>query len=319
MLSDVRYQPEGLHFLRRMMQGQLLSPLLLVGDEGVGRKFSVLQAAKEMFCQNEDGRDGCRCYGCQRINQGTHPDLTVIAPEQDKDIGVDIIRRSTAEAYSYPSVAPVKMFVIDGVDRMTLAASNALLKTLEEPPSTVRFCLLTESYNGVIDTIRSRCGRVSYNRLPLDFVVSILQRFESDPAKALVYGRMGEGSAGRAVGFWGANRLKLRDRVLQLLEHGIRRDLPAAFSIVDELGSDLSLALRFLEQVLHDLLLPSSYPSGIINVDVMDWLKSMQSKAKQDLWGRMWSSLRDLQDLRQSTHINTPFHIKSLLLETFFG
>ena len=210
MLADVRHQTEAVRYLRRFVDGALTSPVLLVGASGVGRRFSVQQAVSEAFCMGERAPK-CDCYSCLTIIQGTHPDFVTLTADS-KDIGVDAVRDLTAKARDYPSVASMRCFLIDGADRFTVPAANALLKTLEEPPAKSRFFLISETSEQVLPTIRSRCGQLRYNRLPEAFVLSVLLQYEHDDAKALVYSRMGEGSAGNAIQYWGAGRLSLRER-----------------------------------------------------------------------------------------------------------
>jgi DNA polymerase-3 subunit delta' len=319
VLTDVAGQEDGVRFLRRVASREFTSPLLLVGDEGVGRRFAVLQLVKEIFCMRERAGD-CKCHACAQVDEGVHVDLVSVAPENaDKDIGVEQIRTIVEESDAYPSIAPLKIFVIDGVDRMTPAAANAFLKTLEEPPDTTRFLVLAEDESRVIPTIRSRCGRVRFRRLPESFVVSTIQRFESDPTKALVYARMAEGSVGRAIRFWGSGRLGLRDRIISLLSACVQGDLPSVFSIVSSLDKELPLGLRLLDQLLHDLLMLKHEPSRMIHVDAVEPLSSIRQKLSDEVWLKLSSGLKVLNARSRGTRINLTFHVQSLFTDTIVG
>jgi DNA polymerase-3 subunit delta' len=189
------------------------------------------------------------------MNEDVHVDFTTIAPEGDKDLGIDPIRDLIEGSNSYPMVGPIKIILVDGVDRLTTPAANALLKTLEEPPSKVRFFLLAENYARVIPTIQSRCGRVEFSRLPETFIQSKVQQFESDVMKARVYARMSEGSVGRALRYWGASRIVFRDRLISLLTAAANKDFTSVFASVSTLEKELNLALKILDQLVHDLLI----------------------------------------------------------------
>jgi len=190
---------------------------------------------------------------------------------------------------------------------------------LEEPPSTVRFYLLAESAKAIIPTIRSRCGMVLYRRLSEPFVISVLQRFEPDPGKALVYARIAEGSVGRAVQFWGSGRLSLRDRVLSLVKHGLNKDIASLFSTVDQIGTSLPLGLRFLEQLLLDLRIVRTDPSSIINIDIATELGQMAGSFRVEMWYELVSGLKLVRARYQTSHIVLPFHVKSFLAAAFVG
>lgn len=308
MLSAVQGQTEGVRHLRCAIEGRFTSPLLLVGKAGVGKKFSVLEAAKEAFSGEDPD------FHCRQVDQGVHPDLKVLSPEADKDIGVDAVRKVLEESRSFPFHAKFRLFVIDGADRLTTAAANALLKTLEEPPKVARFFLLAEHLDSVLPTITSRCGLVRYRTLSEAFILAQIQRFESDATKALVYTRLAEGSVGKAVGYWGSGRLRLRDQVLTLLKPDIHSSIPDLFSAVDALGDDLVLGLTFLEHLLCDLFMIDHMPSRITNVDVADTLGGLRAYWSHARILELLSGLRTVQEFqRRKVKIQLPYHVKSAL------
>lgn len=318
MLSEVVGQEEGVYFLRRVVEGHYTSPLLLVGDEGVGRRFSALHAVKEAFCSGTKEK-GCGCIDCLQLDKGIHPDLTVVLPEGEKDIGVDVVREIIGQSDNAPVMAPHRMFIIDGADRLTAAAANAFLKTLEEPSPRVRFFLLAESNDRVLPTIRSRCGRVAYRTLPQSFVLSVIQQYESDPAKALVYAMMGEGSVGRSIRYWGSGRLGLRDRVFSLLQLALAGEPATFFPSIDALSKDLPLGLRFLEQILHDVLMAPLDPTRLINSDIAEGIAQVRSAKPLSVWVKLSRGVKGVSDRYRRTRINLAFHVKTLFAETFLG
>lgn len=315
MLNAVLEQPLAIRFLTRVRDGGITSPLLLVGTEGTGRRFAVRNLAQEIFCSGTK-QEGCTCYDCLQIKQGTHPDYLELAAGE-KDIGVDAVREILSAAQDAPSVASCRIFVLDGVDRMTTAAANALLKTLEEPPRTARFFLLAEKASLVIPTIRSRCGVVSFYPLPEPYVLSKLKQFEADATKALVYARLGQGSLGRAVQLWGSGRLALRDKALDLLRLSVRKDIAGIFSLVDSVEKDLGLLLRFTEYLLHDLLMLHVAPDKLINLDALESLEALHVGTPVGVWQGVLKELREVQRQAQRTKINVAFHMKAILVQAF--
>lgn len=312
MLSDVYGQDLGVAYLRGVVEQRVTSPLLIVGEEGVGRKFAVLQAVREMFCTGTHDA-ACQCTHCSLLGEDTHPCLHMICPVEGKDIGVEAIREVITESESYPTMGSWSVFIIDGADRMTIPAANALLKVLEEPPSAVRFFLLAESKNNVLLTIQSRCGLVPFQRLPEPFILSMVQRFEKDDAKALVYARLADGSVGRAVQYWGSGRLTLRDKVFALLKLGLKRDLLSLFSAVESLGQELPLGLRFLATLLLDLRMILHAPDLVTNRDLSEELGEIARSLSDTTWHAITVDLRRIQTLSRTTHIALPFHVKTML------
>jgi DNA polymerase III subunit delta' len=312
VLSEVQGQDEAVRFLRRVVEDHFTDPLLLVGEEGTGRRFSAVQAIKEVFCLL-DRSPSCRCGGCLQVDRGCHPDFNFIAAGAEK-IKVDTIRDMLEMSWDAPSVSTRRFIMIDGADRMTNEAANALLKTLEEPAPSTRFLLLSESYDHVLPTIRSRCGKISYRPLADSFVLSVVQRFEKDPVKASIYARMGEGSVGRSVSYAGVGKLALRDRVLDLLQLGLAGDFASLFSIIDKINTDaeLPLALRFVEQLLHDILMVTIAPDRMINLDQCETIQKLRNKTKLVVWTKLCEGARAVVNQSRWTPINLSFHVKEL-------
>lgn len=320
MLDEVREQPEGVRILRRVVDRKFRSPLLLVGEEGVGRRFSVTQAVKEIFC--EEKQPGCRCFSCTQIDEGVHPDFLTVFPDNG-EVKVAAIRDLVSVSSQAPVMASVRAFMIDGADRMNPASSNAILKTLEEPPRSALFFLLAESAGKVIPTIKSRCGLVQYRTLSEPFIVSVLQRSDADCTKPLIIARMSEGSVGRAVQYMGAGRLGFRDKVFSLVRLALEKNVPGLFSSIDAIEKELALGLRFLEQLVHDIIMIRTLPSRVIHNDLAEELGKARSKRPEEAWHRMLGSVRALREKLRSrvlraTDRGFPFHVKNLFAQAFW-
>lgn len=110
-----------------------------------------------------------QCRACRKAAAGIHPDIITIGrEEQDKgklkrDIGVEQIRRLSADAAVLPNEAERKVYIIDQADAMNASAQNAALKLLEEPPRGVMFLLCAVNPALLLPTVRSRCAQISLN------------------------------------------------------------------------------------------------------------------------------------------------------------
>jgi DNA polymerase-3 subunit delta' len=308
MLESIREQPEGVLYLRRVIDGEFRLPLLLVGEQGVGRRSSVVEAAKLVFADEDQA---------YQLSQGVHPDFRVIERDAEKDIKVEVIRDLIDEANVQPSRAMWKMFLIDGVDHLTVAAANALLKVLEEPPDAVRFFLLAERYDDVLPTIRSRCAMVRYRKLSEELLMSKIMHTVNEQAKALVYCRMAEGSLGRALRYSSSGRLMLRDKMIVLMDFALKKDLSALFPGVDDLDEDTLLGVKFLGQIVRDLVvLTCDARCRLINCDIVDRLANLRSRMRDQELAKLQSGLRALRRSAKAP-INQSFHLKSVLAAAF--
>lgn len=312
-MDTIKCQDEGVRAVRSVVSGRIQTPLLLAGPDGVGKRSTVLAAARLAFSRGIPDSPHIK-----RINSGIHPDLLFVYPEDDKDIGIDAIRTIVEISETFPTTAHVRYVVIENADRMTVPAANALLKTLEEQPVTTRFFLLTETYHRVIPTIRSRCGLVRYYPLPESVILEHLAQFTSDTNKALFLARSSEGSLGEASRVLNSGRVSLRNKMLTLLESGLVKNLSAVFSVVDSVEGDLNRALRFLDHLLRDLLVLDYAPDRITNVDILETLVSLKKRMHPDM---LTIALDRVPELRLCLRDNVvvPFHVKASLATIFVG
>lgn len=248
-----------------------------------------------------------------QVEHGVHPDLLIVAPEsKGKSLGVDEVRRVVTQALMYPTRAPYRFFVLDDVDQMTEAASNALLKTLEELTAKSRFFLLTKDYNRILPTVRSRCHRIDFQRLPEAFVVDYLVKAGTlNASDALVYARMSDGSIGKAIRYHASNHLTHRDRAIEVCQW-VGKDLVKAFSIVDE-EEDLSTFLELLCIVVHDCLVYKVASKRVVNQDRLASISELHGQVGFEVWVALWLGLKKLTAQLVQTPLNVSFQLKTVL------
>lgn len=130
--------------------------LLFKADEGLGGEALIEEVAGFLLCQNEQRPCGS-CQHCQLFQARSHSDFYVLASIEGKDIGVDQVRELTEKLNQHAQLGGNKVVWVQGAERMTEAASNALLKTLEEPCENTYFLLQTGISSPLLPTIYSRC------------------------------------------------------------------------------------------------------------------------------------------------------------------
>lgn len=168
------WQKEQWNNVLRLKQAQRLPhALLLYGAEGLGKSAFARSLAKSLLCQQpaEDGAACGRCSPCQLVAAGTHPDLSIIVPtppekSQSKKpalhIRIDTIRELCSKLALTSQLEGYRVAVLEDVDRMIVAAANALLKTLEEPGTDTLIILVTSRPHKLPVTIRSRCQSIRF-------------------------------------------------------------------------------------------------------------------------------------------------------------
>lgn len=315
MLAQVAHQEEGVRVLRRVLEGALRKPLLVVGPQGVGKRFAVNQLVREMFCSGTK-EDTCRCHDCVQLEYEAHPDLWQVTAG-DKDIGVAESRAALKAANSYPTQADVRAFVLDGADRLTAPAANALLKLLEEPPPTTRFFLIAELSRLVLPTIRSRCGLVVFRPWAEAHILEKVAQYESNSEVALAYARLGGGSVGESLRLWGSGKAALRNAIIELLQSAKARDYPRLYASFEVLTNDLLASLQFLDFLLYDLAALAWGLPVKVNVDLEGGLRALGEGVPVEKWLRLQRSLQEARELYRKTKINLGFHMREALIDAF--
>lgn len=155
-------------------QDKVSHAYLFCGPRGTGKTTTARILAKALMCEKGPTiePDGT-CEECQAIAQGTHPDVYEL--DAASRTGVENVREEIISRVSYaPTRGAWKVYIVDEVHMLSTAAFNALLKTIEEPPSHVVFILCTTDPQKVPETILSRCQRFDFHRISIESIVARL-------------------------------------------------------------------------------------------------------------------------------------------------
>ena len=174
-LAEVVGQEPITQTLRHAVEsGRIAHAYLFCGPRGTGKTSTARILAKAVNCPNQAQGEPCNtCNICRSITEGRA--LDVIEIDAASNRGIDEVRSLREKVNYAPSLAPYKVYIIDEVHMLTEAASNALLKTLEEPPPCVIFVLATTEPHKVIPTIMSRCQRFNFRRLSQTAIIGKLE------------------------------------------------------------------------------------------------------------------------------------------------
>lgn len=164
--SDLAGQEHVGNTLRQaVMQGRVSHSYLFCGTRGSGKTTTARVLAKAVNCLNPQQGDPCdECAICVSINEGRN--LDIIELDAASNRGVEEIREIRDKVHFQPTQNRRKVYIIDEAHMLTREASNAFLKTLEEPPEHVIFILCTTEADRLLPTILSRCQRYDFRRLP---------------------------------------------------------------------------------------------------------------------------------------------------------
>lgn len=177
-----------------LVQDRIPQALLISGPAGVGKMKLVRQYARVLLCQQrKDTHTPCgRCQSCLLTATDSHVDCLVVEAEDDAQaISIEQIRQMSARIYQSAAVSSHKIAILVGADNMQEKASNALLKTLEEPPANTTLVVLATKASQLPATITSRCQSVTIASPDISTLISYIQNklaaSESEIRRAYMY------------------------------------------------------------------------------------------------------------------------------------
>ena len=155
--------------------GKISHAYLFCGSRGTGKTSCAKILAKAVNCENPRGGNPCNeCAACRSIDAGIATD--VIEMDAASNNGIGNVRDMKEEIAFTPALLKYRVYIIDEVHMMSASAFNALLKTLEEPPSYVVFILATTEFNKLPTTIVSRCQRFDFKRMTNEVLIGRLKK-----------------------------------------------------------------------------------------------------------------------------------------------
>ena len=254
--------------------------------------------------------DACgTCPVCRRIGRGVHADVMMIAPGDTGAIKIDQIREATERAAYRPFEGRRRLVIIDDADTLVVEAQNALLKTLEEPPSASVFVLVSARPDMLVPTVRSRCQRLQFGRLTAAEVTALLMRahgYSEENARAAA--AAADGSVGRALAEGSSECALARDAAARVLRavsapSDPRRRLDSAKELAARQGGKgsgpgadrkaLAMRLRALGSLLRDLevLSTRANESLLANADLRPGLLALTQAFDGDRTVRAFSAV----------------------------
>lgn len=274
--------------LGALKNGKLSCSLILKGTLS-DTSFIALQIAKALNCKNPDP-DSCDiCDSCRRIERNVHPDIIMEEPE-GSFIKISQIRKISEIASLRPMIGKKRVFIIKEAESMNDEASNAFLKTLEEPSPYSHFILLTRNPAKILPTIRSRCLMIEIYSTSKNFVKKFIE--DGFPEKnALFFSKIFENDYEMAISMDMEKILQRRDNAFKIIKNIKEGEYLNALDLLiremekpknvsrTEWNKDVDLLLRVFLTLVEDLIkLKYESQDSIANVDLLDKLDELRGR-----------------------------------------
>lgn len=339
--KDVKGQEHIVQTLQNQIKSDRIGhAYLFCGTRGTGKTTVAKILAKAVNCQNpKDGNPCGECPTCKAIAAGTS--MNVIEIDAASNNGVDNIREIREEVQYSPTEGKYKVYIIDEVHMLSIGAFNALLKTLEEPPSYVIFILATTEAHKIPITILSRCQRYDFHRISIETIADRLSELMKEENitvedRAIKYiAKAADGSMRDAlslldqcIAFYLGKELKY-DNVLEvlgavdttvfakMLELLLKSDVSGCMELLEQMimqGRDLTQFVSDFIWYLRNLLLVKTTDDEAKLEDIIDVstdsLKQLSQEAKLADMETLMRYIRVLSDLANDLRYATQKRIK---------
>jgi DNA polymerase-3 subunit delta' len=250
------------HLQKAVTTGQVSHAYIFDGPDRSGKKMLAEAFAMALQCEAGTGEACMACRSCHQALGHNQPDIIYVTHEKPNTISVSDVREQLNGDISIrPYSSRYKIYIVDEAEKMNVQAQNALLKTLEEPPSYAVILLLTNNAAGFLQTIRSRCVMLSLKAVPSEQIRQLLMRSCQIPDyEADICAGFAQGNVGKAIALAGSERFReLKDLALRQIrrladtpDYELSDLVEELCGLTEDTGEYLDLLQMWYRDVLYD-------------------------------------------------------------------
>lgn len=278
------------HFKKAIASGNVAHAYLINGELRSGKEYVAKIFAQALQCQGEGEKPCGKCIACRQMEENAHPDVKYIGHERPNSIGIDDVREQIVEDVMIkPAKGPYKIYIMNEAEKMTAAAQNAILKTIEEPPAYAIFLLLTTSVEELLPTILSRCVNLSMRPVADELLKDFLMTEMKVPDyKADISVAFARGNLGRAKTLVASEDFdKIKDEAIILLKYIDEmevNDVMIAIKKISDYKMDIYDYLDIIAIWYRDVLLfkATGDANGLIFKDEIQYIKRAAKKTSYE-------------------------------------
>lgn len=292
---------------------------ILNGERGSGKKMLANLFAMTLLCETGNNEPCGKCHSCKQAESGNHPDIIRVTHEKPNSISVEDIRTQVNNTVDIkPYQGPYKVYIIPQADMMTPQAQNAILKTIEEPPSYAVFLLLTENAETLLPTINSRCVMLKLRNIKDTLIKKyLMENLEIPDYKADMCTAFAQGNMGRAIMLANSDHFnEIREEAVQLLKHISEMELNEIVAAVKNISVYKLEITDYLDIIMiwyRDVLLYKA-TKEIDKVVFKDQLQSIKEQARKSSYEGIELILESLEKAKARLKANVNFDLVMELL-----
>ena len=292
---------------------------ILNGERGSGKKMLANLFAMTLLCETGDNEPCGKCHSCKQAESGNHPDIIRVTHEKPNSISVDDIRTQVNNTVDIkPYQGPYKVYIIPQADMMTPQAQNAILKTIEEPPSYAVFLLLTENAETLLPTINSRCVMLKLRNIKDTLIKKyLMENLEIPDYKADMCTAFAQGNMGRAIMLATSEHFnEIKEEAVHLLREINDMDVDALEAAVKRVVSYKMNITDYLDVIsvwYRDVLIYKA-TKNVDQVVFSDQLRFIKDRASKSSYEGIENILDGIEKAKARLKANVNFELTMELL-----
>lgn len=320
-----------IEFLQKSMANQKIShAYLFYGPEHVGKKFVAenfsLSLNCESFQKQKNSKIPClNCSACEQSIKKIHPDIYFVAGEDGKKISISQVRELEHKLSMRSFLTSYKIAIIEQAELMTIEATNALLKTLEEPTQKTVIILTASNISLLPQTLISRCQLLKFNLVPLKKIESLVSQYKKNKREAREITHLSQGRPGLAYRYLETPQLieeykKYTNNILEILKaHSLSERLKIINAMIpkknDPQSDDVILSITNIWlTITRDLILvKSDNKDRIINIFTQEKINFLAKKYSVEWLRKIADRIKGVEILIKQ-NINPSLALENLII-----
>ncbi|MGL6173035.1 MAG: DNA polymerase III subunit delta' [Cellulosilyticaceae bacterium] len=306
------------YFKKSMMADKVSHSYIFEGPYGVGKRMMAKELAKTLLCESEQRPCGT-CKNCKMVEAGTHPDISSVTKDT-KVTKIDTVRDQVIKFMDIkPYVGKYKIVIVEEADTLNIEGQNAMLKTIEEPPSYGIVILVTKNLASLLPTIKSRCIHIRFSPLAGDHIRHYLSQHHIAQHEIEIYTQFCQGSIGKAQQLIeDEDFFALRKESISYLTQLEKANLMEMYQIVKAICDQkehIVEILEFWELWYRDIAIAKNVNTD--NFYYLDYKSQLLDIAHKLTYNKISSNIEQIRQARQALgqNVNTTLIIENLLLK----
>ena len=306
------------YLMTAIKTGILSHSYIIAGADGMGKMMLAKCFAQALLCENKTGHPCGQCHSCKQMQSGNHPDVIFVKHEKVNTIGVDDIRNGLVnDMLIKPYSSEHKIYIVDEAEKMSLQAQNALLKTIEEPPTYGIVILLTSNIEASLPTILSRCMVLNMKPVSDKQMDTYLKQkgLESRVIDTVLL--FAQGNIGRAEKMALSEEFfSLVEQILYILKNIADMKFEQLLDSVDQLEKykiNITECLDYMQLWYRDVLLFKATSDGNLIV-FKDEIRYISNAAKRSTYNGIESIMKAIEKAKRRLDANVNFELTMELL-----